>query len=84
MPRQLTLSMPDELSDFVDQNCGAGFPHSTPGEFILFAVSEQQARQAAAVVREQILKGYQDAIEGRVVEYRGDLHALLKREPSEI
>lgn len=36
-------------------------------------------QREASRIRLAILEGYQDAIEGRTVEYQGDLRRLLKR-----
>jgi hypothetical protein len=40
---------------------------------------EKKERVEAARIRDAILDGYQDAIDGRKVEYRGNLRQLMKR-----
>jgi hypothetical protein len=40
---------------------------------------QRKAQQEAASARDRILAGYRDAIDGRVVEFRGDLPSLLKK-----
>jgi antitoxin ParD1/3/4 len=39
---------------------------------------EKKERMEAAEMRDAILEGYRDLIEGRVVEFTGDLRASLK------
>ncbi len=39
---------------------------------------EPDDRTEAAMIRLAILEGYRDAIEGRMVEYHGDLRQLLR------
>jgi antitoxin ParD1/3/4 len=78
MARTLNLSLTDELRTFVDENSGDGTCFATPSEFVRQVLREKKERLEAARIREGILEGYQDAIAGRVVEYRGDLRRLLK------
>ena len=40
---------------------------------------QQKSRQEAAAARAAILAGYQDAIEGRTHEFKGDLTGMLKK-----
>jgi antitoxin ParD1/3/4 len=40
---------------------------------------EKKNRQEAAIARDSILAGYQDAIAGRTVKFNGDLQSLLKK-----
>jgi hypothetical protein len=49
-----------------------------PAEFVRDTLLEKQERLEAAAIREAILEGYQDAIAGRTVPYRGDLRRLLR------
>jgi hypothetical protein len=53
--------------------------YATPSEFVRDLLRQQKQRQEAAAARDAILEGYQDAIEGRVHEFKGDLGALLKK-----
>jgi antitoxin ParD1/3/4 len=78
MARTLNLSLTDELRTFVDENSGDGTCYATPSEFVRQVLREKKERLEAARIRDGILEGYQDAIAGRVVEYRGDLRRLLK------
>ena len=79
MSSSLNLSLTDELRSFIDQNCGDGTLYATPSEFVRDVLREKKERIEAARIRDAILEGYQDALNGRIVEYRGDLRALLKK-----
>jgi antitoxin ParD1/3/4 len=78
MGKTLNLSLTDELRTFVDENSGDGTCYATPSEFVRQVLREKKERLEAARIRDGILEGYQDAIAGRVVEYRGALRRLLK------
>lgn len=79
MSTTLNLSLTDELREFINQNSGDGTLFATPSEFVRSVLREKKERQEAARIRDAILEGYQDAIDGRLVEYRGDLRRLIKR-----
>ena len=78
MAKTLNLSLTDELRTVVYENSGEGTGYSTPSEFVRRGLREKKERLEAARIRDGILEGYQDAIAGRVVEYRGDLRRVLK------
>jgi antitoxin ParD1/3/4 len=78
MANSLNLSLTDELRAFVDQNSGDGTLFATPSEFVRDVLREKKERIEAAQIRDGILSGYQDAIEGRTVTYRGNLRDLMK------
>jgi Arc/MetJ-type ribon-helix-helix transcriptional regulator len=78
MANTLNLSLTDELRTFVDENSGDGTCYATASEFVRQVLREKKERLEAARIRDGILEGYQDAVAGRVVEYRGDLRRLLK------
>jgi antitoxin ParD1/3/4 len=80
MSSNFDLSLTDELRAFVDKNSGDGTLFSTPSEFVSEVLREKKERMEAAQVREAILEGYQDAIEGRTAVYQGDLRTLLTRD----
>jgi hypothetical protein len=40
---------------------------------------ERRERLEAARIRDAILEGYQDVMNGRTVEYQGDLRTLLEK-----
>ena len=77
MGRTLNLSLTDELRAFVDENSGDGTLYATPSEFVRALLRDRKERQQAAEIRDAILEGYQDAIAGRTVEFRGSLRELL-------
>jgi antitoxin ParD1/3/4 len=79
MGNTLNLSLTDELRAFVDRNSGPGTLYATPSEFVRDVLRERKERLEAARIRDAILDGYQDAIAGRTVPYRGDLRRLLKK-----
>jgi antitoxin ParD1/3/4 len=84
MSTTLNLSLTDELRAFVDENCGDGTLYATPSEFVRNVLREKKERIEAARIRDAILDGYQDAIQGRTVPYRGDLRQLLKKAANDI
>lgn len=77
MGRTLNLSLTDELRAFVDENSGDGTLYATPSEFVRALLRDRKERQQAADIRDAIIEGYQDAIAGRTVEFRGSLRELL-------
>lgn len=79
MGSSINLSLTDELRAFVDANSGDGTLYATPSEFVRDLLRQQKNRQEAAAVRDAILEGYQDAIQGRTHEFKGDLRRLLKK-----
>ncbi len=79
MSATLNLSLTDELRAFVDQNCGDGTLYATPSEFVRDVLREKKERLEAARIRDAILEGYQDAVQGRTALYRGNLRQLLKK-----
>ncbi len=79
MASSLNLSLTDELPAFVDQNSSDGTVYATPSEFVRDFLRERKDRQEAAFARDSILDGYQDAIAGRTVAFKGDLKSHLKK-----
>ena len=79
MSRTLNLSLTDELRAFIDSNSGDGTLYATPSEFVRNVLREKKERMEAAQIRDAILEGYQDAIQGRTVPYSGDLRRLLRK-----
>lgn len=78
MAHTLNLSLTDELRAFIDQNCGEGTLYATPSEFVRDLLRQRKVQLEAAQVRDAIIEGYQDAIEGRTVAFEGNLRRLLK------
>lgn len=78
MSPTLKLSLTDELRAFIDKNSGDGTLYATPSEFVRDVLREKKERLEAAQIRDAILDGYQDAVQGRTVVYRGNLRQLMK------
>lgn len=79
MSTTLNLSLTNELRAFIDKNSGDGTLYATPSEFVRDVLREKKERQEAAQIRDAILDGYQDAVQGRTVAYRGNLRQLMKK-----
>ncbi len=79
MGSNLNLSLTDDLRAFIDENCGDGSLYATPSEFVRDLLRQKKTQQDAAAVRAGILEGYQDAIDGKVSEFRGDLKSLMRK-----
>ncbi len=79
MPNTLNLSLTDELRAFIEQNCGDGTLYATPSEFVRDLLRQKKSQMEAARIRDAVLEGYQDAIEGRTVPFEGNLRALMKK-----
>lgn len=80
MSSKLRLSLTDELRAFVDQNCGDGTLYVTPSEFVRDLLQQRKVQMEAAAARNAIIAGYQDAIDGRMVQFKGDLRSLLEKQ----
>ena len=78
MSSRIKLSVTEELRDFIHRNCGDGTLYVTPSEFLRDILREKKERIEATEMRNAILEGYRDLIEGRVIEFRGDLRSTLK------
>ena len=79
MANTLNLSLTDELRAFIDANCGDGTTYATPSEFVRDLLRQKKLQLEASQAREAIVAGYQDAIEGRVAAFDGNLRNLLKK-----
>jgi antitoxin ParD1/3/4 len=79
MSSTLNISLTDELRAFIDRSCGDGTLYATPSEFVRDLLREKKERIEAEQIRDAILEGYQDAIHGRTIPYRGNLREILKR-----
>ena len=79
MGSSIKLFLTDELCSFVNENCGDGSLYATPSEFVRDLIREKKQRQEAGRMRDSIIAGYQDAIEGRTHKFNGDLQTLLEK-----
>lgn len=77
MARSINLSLTDELRSFLDRSSGEGTMFATPSEFVRALIREKKERQEAAELREAVLEGYGDVIEGRVIPLGDSLRAMV-------
>lgn len=77
MGNSINLSLTDELRSFVDSNCGDKGLYATPSEFLRDILREKKERQEAAALRDGVIEGYRDMLEGRTVEFKGDLRSSM-------
>ncbi len=77
MSRSINLSLTDELRAFLDANSGDGTLFSTPSEFVRALIREKKERLDAAAIREAILEGYSDVLNGRTHAFTGDVRDML-------
>lgn len=78
MTSSLNLSLTDELRSFINSQCGDGTLYATPSEFLRSLLREKKERLEAEALRQGILLGYDDAINNRTIEFRGDLKAMME------
>lgn len=78
MGSTINLSLTDKLRAFIDQNSGDGTLYATPSEFLRDILCEKKERIEAAALRDSILEGYQDLIEGRYGEFKGSVRDVIK------
>lgn len=78
MASSINLSLTDELRQFIDQNTGDGSLFATPSEFLRHLIREKKEVKEAAVLRDAIIEGYQDAISGKTAMFSGDLRADMR------
>lgn len=74
----LNLALTTELKAFVQDQAGDDTLYSTPSEFIRDLIRHEKLKQEAAQLRQGILEGYQDVIQGRSVKFSGDLRKALE------
>ncbi len=75
MGNSLNIALTDELRAFVDRECGEGTDFATPTEYVRALLREKKNRTEAASLRAAIIEGYQDLIDGRYMEFSGNLEA---------
>lgn len=79
MSSSLNLSLTDELRDFVNQHSGDGTLYATPSEFVRDILRQRKLQLEAQKLREGILEGFQDVVDGRLQEFKGSLEDVMKR-----
>lgn len=77
MARSINLSLTDELRAFVDSQCGDGTDFATPSEFVRELLRERKRRIEAAALRDGVIEGYHDVIEGRFVKFEGSIEDAM-------
>lgn len=86
MASTINLSLTDELRAFIDSHCGDQGLYATPSEFLRDLLREKKERIEAARIRDGVLEGYRDILNGHSVEFTGSIRSALtearKREKS--
>ncbi len=82
MGSTLNLSLTDELRAFVDEQSGDGTLYATPSEFVRDLLRRRKLQLEAEKLREGVLDGFQDAIQGHVHQFNGSVRDLLKKKRS--
>ncbi len=79
MKKLPTINIPltDELKKFILSQTGKGTLYSTPSEYVRDLIRHEAERKKAADLRNSIIEGYQDAINGNVVKFSGNLKSDL-------
>jgi antitoxin ParD1/3/4 len=77
MASTINLSLTDELREFIDRNSGDGSDYSTASEFLRDVLRDKKQRQEIAALRDGVLRGYGDLVEGRFVEFTGSVKKAL-------
>ena len=75
--KSINIPLTDELKEFVNSQAGDGTMYSTPSEYIRDLIRHDRERKEAEELSQSIIEGYKDAIEGRVIQYSGDLRKDL-------
>ena len=79
MATTLNLSLTDELRSFIDENCGEGTLYATPSEFVRDLLRHRKAQHEAEFIRDHLIEGYQDVLEGRLHKFTGSLSGMSKK-----
>lgn len=82
MSSSLNLSLTDELREFVNQHSGDGTLYATPSEFVRDILRQRKLQLEAEKLREGVLEGFQDVIDGRLHEFGGSLEDMIKNAKS--
>jgi antitoxin ParD1/3/4 len=79
MASTINLSLTDELRSYIDRNCGDKGLYATPSEFLRDLLREKKERQEAAAIRDGVIEGYRDILDGKSIEFTGSLSSALKK-----
>ena len=73
----INIALTDEMKSFIVSQSGEGTLFATPSEYVRNLIRHEQDRLEIAKLRDSIIEGYQDAIDGKMLESSGDLMADL-------
>lgn len=73
----LNIALTDEMKKFILRQSGNGTLYATPSEYVRDLIRHEKERLEAAKLRNDIIEGYQDAVNGRLTEFSGNLLADL-------
>ncbi len=79
MSSSITVSLTDELRQFVDEHSGNGTLYATPSEFVRHVLRQWKLQLNAQKIREGILEGFQGVLDNRVHEFKGNLTAVMNK-----
>jgi antitoxin ParD1/3/4 len=79
MGSTLNLSLTDELRSFVDDQSGDGTLYATPSEYVRDLIRKHKLQMEADRLRVGVIEGFQDAVEGRVHQFKGSVRDLMKK-----
>ncbi|KYG77956.1 hypothetical protein AWW68_04080 [Roseivirga spongicola] len=71
--KSINVPLTDEMKRFVSEQAGDGTMYSTPSEYVRDLIRHDQERKEAEALRESILEGYQNIVEGRLTVFTGNL-----------
>jgi len=79
MGSTLNLSLTDDLRAFVDSQSGDGTLYATPSDFVRDLIRKHKLQMEADRLRAGVIEGFQDAAEGRVHQFKGNVRELMKK-----
>ena len=74
----LNISLTDEMKQFITSQSGSGTHYATPSEYVRDLIRHERDRQQAQQLRNDILDGYNDIVDGRTREFSGNIMADLQ------
>ena len=77
MGHSINISLTNELRAFIDSQCGDGTDYATPSEFLRDIIRDKKRHIEAAALRDAVIEGYRDFIDGRFVEFNGSIKKAL-------
>ena len=75
----LNIASTDEMKQFIQSQSGKGTLYATSSEYVRDLIRHEHERLMSEKLRESVLQGYQDAIEGKVHEFSEDILNDLTR-----